>query len=393
MKELKGLGFFEKLLETPKNELVTKAIEQGRTAIGYNCYVAPEPLISAGNVFPVWMRAPGIESTSEADFHLSSVICSYAKSILQAGLEGQYDFLGGLVYAASCDHIRRCGQHYGLQGINSDNEKFFIYLLDTPHKVTNASLEWLAKDMRKAAAKLNENYNANINEETLKKAIKDHNEFNRLLKSIGDMRKGKNPKLTGTEWHIIHGATKVAPKDMLIEPLKNIKAEIEAREVEENNKIKLMIVGSTFDNPEFTRLIEAQGAIVVADRHCFGSLPGLEPIEEEGDPFLNLSSYYMNSCQCPRMMENAKSRLEYSKQLIKEYDVQGIVFNTIKFCDLWGYESLTYIKGMKSIDMPVVRIDREYSLTAEGQFRTRIQAFIESIKIKQDSMDNSFALV
>ena len=386
MERLKGLDFFEDLLKSSKNELVVKAMEQGRTAIGYNCYVAPEPLISAGNVFPVWMRAPEITSTSEADFHLSSVICSYAKSILQAGLEGEYDFLGALIYAASCDHIRRCGQQYGLQGINSENDKFFIYLLDTPHKVTDASLVWLAKDMKKAAAKLNENYNANINEETLKKAIKDHNEFNKLLKSIGDMRKGDNPKLTGTEWHIIHGATKVAPKDMLVEPLKKIKEEIEAREVDNSGKIRLMVVGSTFDNPKFTELIEEQGVIVVADRYCFGSLPGLEPIEEEGDPYLNMASYYMNTCQCPRMMENAKSRLEYSKHLIKEYDVEGVIFDTIKFCDLWGYESLTFIKGIKNIDVPIVRIDREYSLTGEGQIRTRVQAFIESIKNKKENV-------
>lgn len=383
MKELKELSFFEDLFKSSRNELIDKALEQGRTAIGYNCYVAPEPLMSAGNLFPVWMRAPEITSTSEADYHLSSVICSYARSILQAGLEGEYDFLGGLVFAASCDHIRRAGQHFGLQKINSENEKFFVYMLDTPHKVTDTSLERLAQDMRKAAQILNEKYNANVNDDTIREAIKNFNEFNKLLKSIGDMRKEAKPKLTGTEWHIINGATKVAPKDMLIEPLKRIKAEIEAREGCEEDKVRVMLVGSTFDNPEFIRLIEAQGTIVVADRYCFGSLPGLEPMEEEGDPFLNMAYYYMNTCQCPRMMENAKSRLEYSKKLVNEYKVEGIIFDIIKFCDLWGYESLTYIKRMKNYGIPTLKIDREYSLTGEGQLRTRVQAFIESIKGKK----------
>ncbi len=386
MKKLEGLSYFEHIMSCSKNDVVSEALKQGRTAIGYNCYVAPEPLLSAGNIFPIWMRSPEATSTTDADFHLSSVICSYAKSILQAGLDGEYEFLGGLVFAASCDHIRRCGQHFNLENINSENDKFFVYLLDTPHKVTEASLQWLAKDMKKVATMLNEKYNANINEDTLRKSIKDINEFNKVLKSIGDMRKGDNPKLTGTEWHIIHGATKAAPKDMLLEPLKKLKIEIENRETEENDKIRLMLVGSTFDKPEFIELIEAQGAIVVADRHCFGSLPGLEPIEEEGDPYFNMASYYMNTCQCPRMMENGKSRIEYSKKLIEEYKVEGIVFDTIKFCDLWGYESLTYIKAMKKYDMPIVRIDREYSLTGEGQIRTRIQAFLESITNKKENL-------
>ncbi|MFT5875511.1 MAG: benzoyl-CoA reductase/2-hydroxyglutaryl-CoA dehydratase subunit BcrC/BadD/HgdB [Clostridium sp.] len=384
MKKLEELSFFENLLESPQNELVDKAIEQGRTAIGYNCYVVPEPLISAGNVFPIWMRAPEVTSTSQADYYLSSVVCSYAKAILETGLDGTYDFLGALIFAPSCDHIRRSGQHFELEKINSDNDKFFVYMIDTSNKFNEAGIKWMANDMRKVAVKLNENYDANINEDTLKKSIKDFNQFNLLMKSIADMRKGDNPKLTGTEFHKIIAATKVAPKDMLIEPLKKIKAELEARELFENDKIRLMIVGSTFDNPKFTELIEEQGAIVVADRYCCGSLPGMEPIEEEGDPYINMATYYIQTCQCPRMMENAKARIEYSENLIKEYNVEGIIYETMKFCDLWGYESLSFIKGMKEYNIPLVKIEKEYILSAEGQLRTRIQAFIESIKTKQE---------
>jgi benzoyl-CoA reductase/2-hydroxyglutaryl-CoA dehydratase subunit BcrC/BadD/HgdB len=384
MKKLEELSFFENLLESPRNELVDKAIEQGRTAIGYNCYVVPEPLISAGNVFPIWMRAPEVTSTAQADYYLSSVVCSYAKAILEAGLDGTYDFLGALIFAPSCDHIRRSGQHFELEKINSDNDKFFVYMIDTSNKFDEAGIKWMANDMRKVAVKLNENYNANINEDTLKKSIKDFNQFNLLMKSIADMRKGDKPKLTGTEFHKIIAATKVAPKDMLIEPLKKIKAELEARELFENDKIRLMIVGSTFDNPKFTELIEEQGAIVVADRYCSGSLPGMEPIEEEGDPYINMATYYIQTCQCPRMMENAKARIEYSEKLIKEYNVEGIIYETMKFCDLWGYESLSFIKGMKEYGIPLVKIEKEYMFSAEGQLRTRVQAFIESIKTKQE---------
>jgi benzoyl-CoA reductase/2-hydroxyglutaryl-CoA dehydratase subunit BcrC/BadD/HgdB len=384
VKKLKGISFFEDLLEKPQNELVDKAIAAGRTAIGYNCYVVPEALISAGNVFPLWMRAPGVESTSEADYFLSSVVCSYSKAILQSGLDGTYDFLGALVFAPSCDHIRRSGQHYELQGVNKSNEKFFLHMLDTSYKVNDSGIKWFVQDMKKLVVKLNEAYDANINEDTLKKAIKDLNEFNRLMQSIGDFRKGPNPKITGTEFHKVYGASKVAPKDMLIEPLKKLKAELEARESVAGDNIRVMVVGPVFDNPKFVELIEAQGALVVADRYCFGSLPGMEPIEEEGDPYVNLATYQLGTCQCSRMMEKSVDRIDYSKKLVKEYSVEGIIFETMQFCDLWGYEGLNYIDGMKESNVPVVKIVREYSLTGEGQFRTRIQAFLESIKSKKD---------
>ncbi len=384
MKKLKELSFFESLLEDPKNHLVEKAIEQGRIAIGYNCYVVPEPLISAGKVFPVWMRAPGITSTPQADYYLSSVICSYAKSILEYGLDGEYDFIGALIFAASCDHIRRSGQHFHLLNLNDDDDKFFTYVLDTPHKVNEAGIHWLINDMKKAVDKLNENYNANINEDTLRESIKELNKFNRLMKSIGDMRKGDRPKITGTEFHKVYGASKVAPKDMLIEPLKRLRAELEARESDITDETRLMVVGPNIDNPEFIQLIENQNAIVVADRFCFGSLPGMELIDEEGDPYYNIVKHYLETCQCSRMMEKGKERIEYCSNIAKEYNAEGIVFETMKFCDLWGYEGLTYVDGIKAHNIPIVRIEREYSLTGEGQFRTRIQAFVESIKNKKE---------
>jgi benzoyl-CoA reductase/2-hydroxyglutaryl-CoA dehydratase subunit BcrC/BadD/HgdB len=122
---------------------------------------------------------------------------------------------------------------------------------------------------------------------------------------------------------------------------------------------------------------------VVADRHCFGSLPGLERIEESGDPYLNLAKHFVEISECPRMMEKAQNRLQHNRQWVAEYKVDGVIFETLKFCDLWGYEVLTEEKGIMAAGIPIVRIEREYQLNGEGQLQTRVQAFIESIVNKQ----------
>ena len=44
MKDLKHLIYFENLLQDAQNELVTKAVEDGQIALGYNCYYIPEVL-------------------------------------------------------------------------------------------------------------------------------------------------------------------------------------------------------------------------------------------------------------------------------------------------------------------------------------------------------------
>jgi len=40
------------------------------------------------------------------------------------------------------------------------------------------------------------------------------------------------------------------------------------------------------------------------------------------------------------------------------------------------------LRRIKEAGVPVVRIEREYQLTGEGQFATRVQAFVESLAAK-----------
>lgn len=60
MKDLKHLIYFEKLLEDANNELVRKAQESGKLAMGYTCYHVPEVLLNVDNCFSVRLRAPNI---------------------------------------------------------------------------------------------------------------------------------------------------------------------------------------------------------------------------------------------------------------------------------------------------------------------------------------------
>ena len=46
MKDLKHLIYFEDLLQEAQNELVTQAVNEGKTALGYNCYYIPEVLLN-----------------------------------------------------------------------------------------------------------------------------------------------------------------------------------------------------------------------------------------------------------------------------------------------------------------------------------------------------------
>lgn len=140
-----------------------------------------------------------------------------------------------------------------------------------------------------------------------------------------------------------------------------------------------MVTGSHLHNPEFIRVIESQGGLVVADLFCTGSIPGFSPVETNGDPIRALAKHSFKKTLCPRMMEDFDRRLKTIIDTVKEYRVDGVVIEIIKFCDLWGVDSMPMVSALRKEGIPVLKLEREYSLGGEGQLRTRVQAFIESM--------------
>jgi len=79
------------------------------------------------------------------------------------------------------------------------------------------------------------------------------------------------------------------------------------------------------------------------------------------------------------MMEDFDRRLNTIIDTVKEYKVDGVVLEVIKFCDLWGVDSMPLVAALRRKGIPVLKLEREYRLGSEGQLRTRVQAFIESM--------------
>jgi len=72
-------------------------------------------------------------------------------------------------------------------------------------------------------------------------------------------------------------------------------------------------------------------------------------------------------------------RAKFLQDLIKEFEVDGVIGERMLFCDFWCTEHYMNKMDLKEIGVPFIQIDREYVLSATGQLRTRIQAFLETM--------------
>ena len=86
--------------------------------------------------------------------------------------------------------------------------------------------------------------------------------------------RARTRNITGYEFHVINLVSQVCPHYLIKPYLEETLEELKTREPEEKFpfRARVVLVGSEVDDPEFTKLIETCGAMVVADRYCFGSV-------------------------------------------------------------------------------------------------------------------------
>ena len=390
MKDLKHLIYFENLLQEANNDLVKQATNDGKLAIAYTCYHIPEVLLNLDNCFSVRLRAPRTGSMDIATYYMSSFLCGYSKAILERGIEGGYNFLSALIGSETCSEMNRTYEHFELLNL-VPNDKFFVTFVDSPFKIEKHTVKHYANQLRvKVLDKLQEVYGIDTSDEALRKAVEEHNEICRLITEIGEYRKEENPRITGYEFHVLCVATYCCPKYLILDKLRETAEELKTREhdAKKNYRAKIVVVGSEMDDPDFTKLIEDSGALVVADRFCFGSLPGREEIilNDEDDVLTQIALHYMKTSQCPRYMsyEKVQGRRDYVKELVDKYHADGVMYEQIKFCEYWGYErALASYVMSGDYGVPTAAVDRQYTASASGQLRTRVQAFVESLEIKK----------
>lgn len=370
----KTMRVFEGLLENPQNSLVEQASADGRIPIGYSCSFVPEALLMADRLFPVRLRAPGIAGTEIADNYLSNFICSYARSLLEFAMDDRFDLIQGWVFVPSCAHMQRL-----YDNLEYLKKPAFSHILDVPRKVNEVTTVWLAEELRMLADRLSSHFGVDMSDGSLMKAISEWNSFADVIQSIGDLRKRPDPPITGTEFHALLMTSLASPKDLILPTILDFRTEIEKRDGIKNYRARLLMVGGHLHDPEFIHVIESQGGLVVADRLCTGFIPGLKPIEMSGDPIRTLAEHSFKKTLCPRMMEDFDRRLTTIIETAKEYNVDGVVIEIIKFCDLWGIDSMPLVSALRKEGIPVLKLEREYRMGSEGQLRTRVQAFIESM--------------
>lgn len=372
----KILQQFQEATETIVNPEMKKWIEQGGKVMGYFCSYGPEEVITAAGILPIRMRATGSTSTELADAYLSNINCSFCRHCFNMGLQGDYDFIEGLVWLNNCDHVRRIYDNW-IRKVDTP----FTKMMSLPKMTTDVQVEWFRDELKILKEALEKHLGITISDDKLWKAIKLHNETRRLLRQLYELRKKDNPPITGAEALAVVVASTAMPRELFNQMLKELLQELSNAEGIKDYRARLMIVAGILDDPAFIKVIEEQGGLVVTDSMCFGTRIIYNEVDEKStDPLAALARYYIqDKPACPRMFDTQPQRSKFVRDMIKEFKVDGVIGERMIFCDLWTGENFMLGGDLKKDGIPFLKLDREYIMAGAGQLRTRVQAFLESM--------------
>ena len=385
--ESKGLARVKEIYQDRAHR-VKELKAEGKKVMGYLCIYPVLEMLTALDVVPYRIFGDMREPITKADACLPTVVCPFIRSALDLELKGKYDFLDGVVMAHVCDVAEKTAHIWHIY------QKYpYFHFIDTPHTVHKAAVEQ-HKELLKDFQKTLESFTGKeLSSERLKEAIKVHNEQRALVRELYDLRKPDPPLISGTETLQVMVAIMSLPVEEGNQLLRQVITEVKERKGGPSKKpSRLLLWGSIIDDTALIEMIEGLDANLVMDDICVGSRAYFPDVELTEDPLDGLAYGYLVELKCPRTFREAafgetkkdymtdlESRFSYLRDYAKEWDAKGVILQSVRYCDIHGYDVPGIKDYLDSMGLPNIYLEHDYSEAALAPLRTRVQAFLEVI--------------
>jgi benzoyl-CoA reductase subunit C len=358
-----SLGYKEMASHFPKD----------RNAIGFFCPYVPEELIHAAGNLP--LRLMGTPTKiSHASLHLPSYCCHLIKSSLESLLQGELDFLQGVIFSHSCDSMQ------GLSDIWAHQRRLPIHFnlmiptnLDSEH-----SPPYLKAEMERFKEFL-ESHSGKITPQRMKASIQLFNRIREKLAEIYTRRREGLTQLPGSFLAQIIRAGYLMDRQRYLELLNELLNVLPEKTEESENLIPVYLAGNMTHSDSYFSIIEEAGAMVVQDDLCSGARTLRLMVPENLDPMEALTQRYFTSFFCPTKHVGDQAHVETLLGDVQKSGARGVIFLLYKYCEAHYFDYPDLKVALESKGIPTLLLDVEDPSYSLGQLKIRIQAFVEML--------------
>jgi len=341
-----------------------------KKSIGWFCSYVPEEMIIAAGFEPVRLKGE-MEKMRAADSYLFSNMCPYVKNILESGLSNRFEDVEGIIFANSCDGMRRL---YDLwtQYVQTP----FTYMLEIPKNRDEHGIKYFADQFLDLKTRLEQAFDIEISNDHLSKAISFMNDRRTMVMDLFKAQKDIHSRHQGSELLALCMEEATCPKDETTLRIKNFSGRSSTSMHSHQKPPRIAVMGNVVDNPILFRMVESAGAQVVLFDTCDGLIHFARPVENGSDPIESLARRCLLKPPCARMPGFGK-RIERLEQLIEDYSIEGIIYNNLKFCDYSLFEAPQVEGFLRKSSLPLLVLENDYLWGDVERMKTRVEAFSE----------------
>lgn len=361
---------------------LTRAKQQGVKIVGYTPGgYFPEELAYACGVMPVaLLRGGDHEAIIAAGPYLARFLDTFCRAQIgyrMLGEEPLYQMVDLVVAMVGDNHVRAIAESWEFW---TDVE---ILKLAVPANKTKHGFEYYLEAIYRLKDKLEELTNNKLSEPRLKEEINLFNRMRELLNQISRLRKEELPKISGKDFMMLNHASFFADRHTMVEALGSILPDLKKKEAAPPKGPRVMIIGSTLALGDYkvVDLLEETGAAIVFEDFAEGMRHYSQKVEVNGDPMKELAQRYFMKRLPPAYAKPATSeRFAYFLDKAREFNVDGIVWYSLMYRDIYDMEGFLFEKVAGEKGFPVLKITSNYDYGEKEPLRTRIETFTEMIK-------------
>lgn len=348
-----------------------------RKVIGYLCTNLPEELIYAAGILPVRILGSN-EPESITGAHLfQAALCSFSRDCFAQCLKGNFDYLDGILYGLGCMHTRQVFQAW-------QNEKpdAFTYELQVPALLHSPDAkQYLIGEIQNLKSALEKWTGKDISNNDIDKSVDIYNTNRRLMLSVYELMKADTPPLTGVELLQMTLSGMLIDKQDHNKYLEDTIAKLSLMKGTGKCGPRIMLLGSVNNDFGLIEMIENCGARIVIDDYCTGNRYYQAQVVHSEDRLAALAGRMVEKPPCPlKDLSTDRRRVTHISRLIDAYRVEGVIYTIQRQCDSHGLDYPSVQAIVDSKGMPMLKIELDFS-SAIAQYRTRLEAFIEMLRV------------
>jgi len=361
-----------------------EAKKSGVKIVGYfpGSYV-PEELIYASGAIPLCLVDGGSSlSVEAASSVLPRIACPFVRA--QAGemilkRNPYYGMLDMVVAPITCQHLKKVAEIWDYFG---DIE---VFKLGIPHRYDGAlELDYFITKLNALKERLQTLTGNEITGDKIGGAIELYNRMRELFKKISLTRRSSSPSISALDFVRLNHASFHADPNFMVDVLDSLYQKLNKGDQGSAVEVpRLLLVGPNIANGDYgiLELVESAGGEIVVEEVCEGIRYYWQSIENKGDLIRSLARGYLQErLPCAFMRYSSKKRLDFALKLIKDFNVSGVIWYELLYCETYDSESYIFAQKLNEYNIPMLKLESEYSAASVGQFKIRIDAFIELVR-------------